>query len=215
VTRIGIRNTDPDYSCSDGSKQQTEQQIEGEGKNQFAGQTIFPQFINKFQEPALKVNQLHTREEYEPEKTKDTTKKDRLTALNRCKSFLGLKTDNTRYKCLRPEEKINRRDKSTECSFVLKSTNENAKQRNRIKRSKSMDISNVIFLNNEKSQLIQKNSYPYGKRLEYVKKWQRDSFNEINQLERNEKPYSEMNDPSKITNESFYSLYFPSEQIQG
>ena len=80
-----------------------------------------------------------------------------------------------------------------------------------------MDISNMIFQkdpsNDEKSLLIQKNSYPYRKRLEYVKKWQKESFNEINQFERIENPYSEMKDSSKITNQSLYSLYFPSEQI--
>ena len=55
--------------------------------------------------------------------------------------------------------------------------------------------------NDEKSLLIQKNSYPYMKRLEYVKKWQNDSFNEINQFK---KPYSEMKDTSQ-TNHSTLS----------
>ena len=48
VTRIGIGNKDPGW-------QQTEQQIQGEGNTQFAGQVSFTQIINKHPEPALKM----------------------------------------------------------------------------------------------------------------------------------------------------------------
>jgi hypothetical protein len=92
--------------------------------------------------------------------------------------FLGLKRDKTGYKCLTQERTNNSKDESIESSFVLKSTN--GKQKNRIKRSKSMDISRIQFCKDpskdEKSLLIPKNSFPSRNRFEYVKKWQRDAF---------------------------------------
>ena len=81
-----------------------------------------------------------------------------------------------------------------------------------------MDISRIQFCKDpskdEKSPLIPKNSFPYRNRFEYVKKWQKDAFEKINQFERSEKFKSEKED-THLLNQSFYSLYFPSEQIQG
>jgi hypothetical protein len=217
VTRIGMRKTDPEHNYSCGRQKQ------GEGNNQFSDQTISPQFTNTYQEPALKVIKPETSGKYKPswlaetKNTRETVKKERLTALNRCKSFLGLKMDNTGYKCLAQEGTNNGKDESMECSLVLKSTN--GKQRNGIKRSKSMDISRIQFCKDpskdEKSPLIPKNSFPYRNRFEYVKKWQKDAFEKTNQFERNEKSKTEMKDEdAQILNQSFYSLYFPPENLQ-
>ena len=111
------------------------------------------------------------------DKVRDKSKKGRQTALNRCKSFLGLKTDNTGYEWSIQEATNTCKDTSPECPFVLKSTNENAKQRKRTKRSKSMDISRIHLLRdpskNDQSLCIQKNSYNNWNKLEYVKKWQK------------------------------------------
>ena len=115
VTRIGIRNTDSEHNYSR-SRQQTGKQ--GEGNNKFADQTISRQFTTNYPEPALQVTQTNPSVKYKPSWTteikneRETIKKERKTALNRCKSFLGLKTDNTRYKCLRPKEKIISEDKA-------------------------------------------------------------------------------------------------------
>ena len=86
------------------------------------------------------MTQPDTSEQYKASWTADTKNrreintKERMTALSRCKSFLGLKTDKTGFICLTQEETNNSKDKNMECSFVLKSTNETVKQINRIKR---------------------------------------------------------------------------------
>ena len=82
-----------------------------------------------------------------------------------------------------------------------------------------MDISRIQFCKDpskdEKSPLIPKNSFPYRNRFEYVKKWQKDAFEKTKQFERNEKSKSEMEDEdAQILNQSFYSLYFPPENLQ-
>jgi hypothetical protein len=203
VTRIGIRNPDPQRTC----RRQTKQQ--GGGNQRFAEKQTFSQIINNYPEPAMKLIQHGTSEENEAttDNTRSTTKKGRQTALNRCKSFLGLKTDNAGY------------EKSPEYPFVLKSKNVNGKQRPLIKRSKSMDMSKMNVLRdptkNDQSLFMQKN----WNKLEYVKKWQKDIlyFDKTNQLEGIEmekNTRSERNDNSQELNQSFYCLYFSPKNLQ-
>ena len=143
---------------------------ESEGNKQFAGQNMFPQIISKYPESPLKGIQHYTSHAYEPSwtgakenpsNTREETKKERKTALNRCKSFFGLKRDQTEYKYWEEEGRNNSRDKSIEHSFVLKGDSESLKKRNKIKRSKSMDIFKINLLQrsseNDTSHLIQKN----------------------------------------------------------
>ena len=172
--------------------------MEQEGRDiQHSGQQKFPQIYSNYAEPApLVINQQHG-EKNHLVGTGGTTTKERQTkqtALDRCKSFLGLKTS---------QENVNRsRAKSVERSFILKSTREEEKKLNLIKRSKSMNITKRSSLYNkpktDTSFFIENNSYPFTSKDEYIRKWQQDSF---------------MSERKK-SNHAFYSIYFPTEKLK-
>ena len=186
VTKISIRNQDHEY-FPDRNKKKSSQYND---RSRLVSKVVHQ---NPNKENEVLLAQL-------TEKLKETPNKEKQTALSRCKSFLGLKTDKTK---LEARNTYRNRAKSIERSFVLKSTEENRKQRQRIKRSKSMDISKLNFLQNSPKNgvlsLNQMNSYPYRNKFEYVKKWQKDS-----QIYDNN---------SQNPTHSFYSLYFPQENI--
>ena len=86
-----------------------------------------------------------------------------------------------------------------------------------------MDISKMHLLRdptkNDQSLFMQKNSYNNWNKLEYVKKWQNDIlyFDKTNQLEGIEikkKSKFVRKDNSQELDPSFYSLYFPPENLQ-
>ena len=127
------------------------------------------------------------------------------TALSRCKSFLGFKTRNS------GEDFLEERSRSAEDNFILKTDcGLGGKTRERVKRSKSMDIFRRSLFHQQGKKdfpVVTKSYSQYCKnKIDYVKKWQKDSMQ-----------YDMKNHPSPAIlkdshfqnkNKSFYSLYF-------
>ena len=127
------------------------------------------------------------------------------TALSRCKSFLGFKTRNI------GEDFAEERSRSAEDNFILKTDGGlGGKARERVKRSKSMDIfRRGMFQHQGKKDfpVVTKSYSQYCKnKIDYVKKWQKDSMQY--EMKNQPSPAILKNNYFSNKNSSFYSLYF-------
>lgn len=128
-------------------------------------------------------------------------------ALSRCKSFLGIKNRNNFYENEFSEE----RSRSAEDNFILKTESSMGvlKARDKVKRSKSMDIfrRSGLFQQGKKDFPVVTKSYSHycKNKIDYVKKWQKDSMQYDLKSQQHQAFKNKYISPK---NKSFYSLYF-------
>lgn len=153
-------------------------------------------------------NQLHNKyipnymEDFDAIKLMAETK-EKQTALSRCKSFLGFKSRTGFDDAAILEE----RSRSAEDNFILKTENERRNVPSGVKRSKSMDIFRRGLFHHQSVKkdlpvLTKSYSHYCKNKIDYVKKWQKDSMQYDMSVSQPKSKYV----PSK--NKSFYSLYF-------
>ena len=132
-----------------------------------------------------------------------TENKEKQTALSRCKSFLGIKTRTGFEDVAMLEE----RSRSAEDNFILKTENELKNVQSRVKRSKSMDIFRRGLFHHQSAKkdlpvLTKSYSHYCKNKIDYVKKWQKDSMQYDMSVSQPKSKYVQNK------NKSFYSLYF-------
>lgn len=133
-----------------------------------------------------------------------TENKEKQTALSRCKSFLGIKTRTTGFEDVALLEE---RSRSAEDNFILKTENEMQNVHSRVKRSKSMDIFRRGLFHHQSVKkdlpvLTKSYSHYCKNKIDYVKKWQKDSMQYDMSVSQPKSKYAQNK------NKSFYSLYF-------
>ena len=129
--------------------------------------------------------------------------KEKQTALSRCKSFLGFKSRTGFDDVAILEE----RSRSAEDNFILKTENERRNVPSRVKRSKSMDIFRRGLFHHQSVKkdlpvLTKSYSHYCKNKIDYVKKWQKDSMQYDMSVSQPKSKYAQNK------NKSFYSLYF-------
>lgn len=133
--------------------------------------------------------------------------------LSRCKSFLGFKTKTNFVE--ESGEFLEERSRSAEDNFILKTDCGLYKSSptNKVKRSKSMDIfrRSLFQTPGKKDPPVVTKSYSHycNNKIDYVKKWQKDSMKYDLSSQQQSQPQQQMKNKYILNkNKSFYSLYF-------